>query len=87
MTKRQGKSRTIDIKAVLAEDEGGVPREILYDQMKTAVIGEDAEAHIVYNRALIEFAGHYRFHPRACRPYPTPSISRNRRSTSNTSRR
>jgi transposase len=48
---------------------GGVPREILYDRMKTAVIGEDAEAHIVYNRTLIEFAGHYRFHPRACRPY------------------
>jgi transposase len=48
---------------------GGVPREILYDRMKTAVIGEDAEAHIVYNRALIEFAGHYRFHPRACRAY------------------
>jgi hypothetical protein len=48
---------------------GGVPREILYDRMKTAVIGEDAEAHIVYNRALIDFAGHYRFHPRACRPY------------------
>ena len=48
---------------------GGVPREILYDRMKTAVIGEDAEAHIVYNRALIEFARHYRFHPRACRPY------------------
>ena len=37
--------------------------------MKTAVIGEDAEAHIIYNRALIEFAGYYRFHPRACRPY------------------
>ena len=48
---------------------GGVPREILYDRMKTAVIGEDAEAHIVYNRALIDFAGHYRFHPKACRPY------------------
>jgi transposase len=30
---------------------GGVPREILYDRMKTAVIGEDAEAHILYNRA------------------------------------
>ncbi len=48
---------------------GGVPREILYDRMKTAVIGEDAQAHIVYNRALIDFAGHYGFHPRACRPY------------------
>jgi len=35
---------------------GGVPCEILYDRMKTAVIGENAEAHIVYNRALIDFA-------------------------------
>jgi transposase len=48
---------------------GGVPREVLYDRMKTAVIGEDEEAHIVYNRALIDFAGHYGFHPKACRPY------------------
>jgi hypothetical protein len=35
--------------------------------MKTAVIGEDDQAHIVYNRALIDFAGHYRFHPKAFR--------------------
>jgi transposase len=48
---------------------GGVPREILYDRMKTAVIGEDREAHIVYNRSLIDLAGHYGFHPKACRPY------------------
>jgi transposase len=48
---------------------GYVPREILYDRMKTAVIGEDSEAHIVYNRSLIDFAGHYGFHPKACRPY------------------
>jgi transposase len=48
---------------------GGVPREILHDRMKTAMIGEDDQAHIVYNRALIEFAGHYGFCPKACRPY------------------
>ena len=47
----------------------GVPREILYDRMKTAVLGEDAEGHIVYNRALVDFARHHGFHPRACRPY------------------
>jgi transposase len=47
----------------------GVPRQILYDRMKTAVSGEDAEGHIVYNRALVDFARHYGFHPRACRPY------------------
>lgn len=31
---------------------GGVPREILYDRMKTAVIGEDEDGRVVYNRTL-----------------------------------
>jgi len=48
---------------------GGVPREVLYDRMKTAVTGEDAERHVVYNRALIDLARHYGFQPKACRPY------------------
>ena len=47
---------------------GGIPNEILYDRMKTAVIGE-AGGSIVYNCALIDFARHYGFQPRACRPY------------------
>jgi transposase len=46
----------------------GVPKEILYDRMKTAVIGQGGGS-IVYNRALIDFARHYGFQPRACRPY------------------
>ena len=37
--------------------------------MKTAVTGEDGHGHIVYNRSLLALAQHYRFHPRACRPY------------------
>jgi hypothetical protein len=48
---------------------GGVPAEILYDRMKTAVTGEDGSGHIVYNPSLLALARHYRFHPRACRPY------------------
>jgi transposase len=48
---------------------GGVPREILYDRMKTAVIGEDADGLVVYNRSLLDLARHYGFQPRACRPY------------------
>ena len=36
--------------------------------MKTAVIGQ-AGGSIVYNRALIDFARHYGFQPKACRPY------------------
>jgi transposase len=48
---------------------GGTPREILYDRMKTAVIGEDADGLVIYNRALVDLAQHYGFQPRACRPY------------------
>lgn len=48
---------------------GGVPIEILYDRMKTAVTGEDGDGHIIYNRSLLALARHYRFQPRACRPY------------------
>lgn len=48
---------------------GGAPREVLYDSMKTAVIGEGDTVGIVYNRALVDLARHYGFHPKACRPY------------------
>ena len=48
---------------------GGVPQEILYDRMKTAVIGEDAEGLVLYNRGLLDVARHYGFQPRACQPY------------------
>ena len=50
------------------EEFGGVPAEILYDRMKTAVIDED-EAGIHYNPTLVSLASHYGFRPRACRPY------------------
>ena len=48
---------------------GGAPREILYDRMKTAVLGEDADGLVIYNRGLLDLARHYRFQPRACRPH------------------
>jgi transposase len=48
---------------------GGVPIEILYDRMKTAVTGEDGDGHIIYNRSLIALGRHYGFLPKACRPY------------------
>jgi transposase len=48
---------------------GGVPRQILYDRMKTAVIGEDEDGRVVYNRTLGDLAHHYGFLPKACRPY------------------
>ena len=48
---------------------GGVPHEVLYDRMKTVVTGEAGSGGIIYNRALIDLARHFGFHPKACRPY------------------
>jgi transposase len=48
---------------------GGVPEEILYDRMRTAVLGEVDDRGIVYNDKLLGLAAHYGFVPRACRPY------------------
>lgn len=47
---------------------GGVPRKMLYDNMKTAVIERDGDA-VRYHPALLALAGHYGFEPIACRPY------------------
>lgn len=48
---------------------GGVPDEILYDRMKTAVIGEDAAGVVTYNASLVALLNHYGARPRACQPY------------------
>lgn len=48
---------------------GGVPEEILYDRMKTAVVGEDDAGVVTYNAALVALLGHYSAVPRACQPY------------------
>jgi transposase len=67
-----------DLQAVLRchaaafEALGGVPAEILYDRMRTAVTGED-EGGVVYNATLLACARHYGFKPRACRPYRAKS--------------
>src|SRR5207245_8723 len=47
---------------------GGVPAEILYDRMKTAVLGEVDDQGIAYNRKLLDLAAYYRFLPKACAP-------------------
>lgn len=36
---------------------GGAPSEVLYDRMKTAVVDEDAEGIVIYNRSLGCLAG------------------------------
>ncbi len=48
---------------------GGAPEQILYDRMKTAVIGEDSDGVVTYNSSLVALLAHYGTVPRACRPY------------------
>ena len=50
---------------------GGVPQELLFDQMK-AVIARDLRLEggaLVRNAEFLRFARHWGFTPRACRPY------------------
>ncbi len=49
------------------EDLGGVPRVILYDNLRSAVL-ERLGSAVHFNPRLIELAAHYHFAPRACRP-------------------
>ena len=46
---------------------GGVPRQILYDNLKSAVLERDG-AHIRFHPQLLELCGHYHFEPRPCAP-------------------
>jgi len=50
---------------------GGVPREILFDQMKAVINSDlrDVGGVLQENAEFLRFAGHYGFRIRACRPY------------------
>ena len=47
----------------------GVPHELLYDNLKTAVDHRRPDGSIVWNGRFRDFADAYGFVPRACRPY------------------
>ena len=48
---------------------GGAPEEVLYDRMKTAVLGESADGVVTYNASLVSLLDHYGTAPHACQPY------------------
>jgi hypothetical protein len=48
---------------------GGIPRVVLHDNLKTAVVDRTADGAIRWNRRYLDFADYYGFSPRACRPY------------------
>ena len=50
---------------------GGVPEELLFDQMRAVVLSDDrgAGGGLLLNAEFLRFARHWGFDPRACRPY------------------
>jgi transposase len=53
------------------ESFGGVPQELLFDQMRSVVISDERfdGAGLLMNAEFMRFAAHWGFRPRACRPY------------------
>jgi transposase len=47
---------------------GGVPRQILYDNLKSVVLEREGQ-HVVFHPRILEAAGHYHFAPQPCAPY------------------
>ncbi len=47
---------------------GGVPRAVLYDNLKSAVLSRRGDA-IQFHPRLLELCGHYHYAPRPCAPY------------------
>ena len=54
---------------------GGVPQELLFDQMKAVVIGDErfCDGTLILNTEFLRFAAHWGFRPRACLPIRTAS--------------
>ena len=50
---------------------GGVPAELLFDQMRAVVLSDDRAGggELVLNAEFLRFAAHWGFMPRSCRPY------------------
>ena len=50
---------------------GGVPRELLFDQMRAVVLSDDRSdgGELILNAEFLRFAAHWGFLPRSCRPY------------------
>ena len=50
---------------------GGVPRELLFDQMKAVIIRDERDegGRVTENAEFVRFANHHDFRIRACRPY------------------
>jgi transposase len=48
---------------------GGIPNEMLHDNLKSAVIARDSVGRIIWNERYLDFATYSGFTPHPCRPY------------------
>jgi len=50
---------------------GGVPQELLFDQMRTVVLSDErlGDSGLIMNAEFVRFSAHWGFRVRACRPY------------------
>jgi transposase len=48
---------------------GGAPRQVLHDNLKTAVLDRAPSGAVHWQPQYLDFADYYGFAPRACRPY------------------
>jgi transposase len=47
----------------------GIPEQILYDNLKTATLGRQADGTPIFQRRFLDFALYYGFPPKLCQPY------------------
>ena len=47
---------------------GGVPRECVYDNLRTVVAKRDSRQVVRWNQRFLHLRGHYAFHSTACTP-------------------
>ena len=51
------------------QDFGGIPKRVIVDNCKCAVIKNSRHESVVYNNAYLDFSMHCGFKPEACNPY------------------
>lgn len=59
---------------------GGIAKDVLLDNQKTAVLRHPAGQPAVFQERFLDFAGHYGFQPKACQPYRARTKGKDERS-------
>lgn len=68
-TDSQDSEHTYEGMALSFEHFGGSTQEVLVDNQKATVLSNIPGKNLVFNKKFVDFANHYGFTPKACRPY------------------